>query len=373
MKYTFLRIFAVLIIFTGCAQTPDRNTTDAFFQELLTTTARTSTGVSMSVLAPNLEINWHGAVGYDSKEKEQALKASQPFRIASITKTFTAVAILRLVERGEIALDDPISKHISSLHKELLLKDGYAVNDITVQHCLQHTSGLFDYAVGSDAYILTALENPKKRWTRTEQIAFAMKHGEPLGAPGKQYEYSDTGYVLLGEIIERKTGKNLAAGYKALIDFNKLQLTSTWLETLEPQPEGLERQVRTYLEDTDATEWDNSIDLYGGGGYVSTTADLVKFYNGLFNGKIFENPETLQIMLAPKTLTNVGRNAEAYRMGIWEIKTPFGNGFMHDGFWDSSVIHFPSYNATIAINYVDAYTLDTMKGAFKEIVRRSKE
>ena len=179
--------------------------------------------------------------------------------------------------------------------------------------------------------------------------------------------------MLLGEIIECQTGKGLAEGYKALIDFEKLKLTSTWLQSLEPAPEGLPRLVRTYLETIEATEWDNSVDLYGGGGYVSTTDDLAKFYQGLFNGKIFEKPETLEIMITKNGMSGQGNLAESYRMGIWEIKTPDGNGYMHNGFWESVVIHFPAYNTTIALNYVDGYNNDMMKEAFKEIVRLATE
>lgn len=373
MKAIFNTFLILLLAVSTYGQTPTTTSSEVVFQNLLEETAKRSSGVSMTVLAPNFDIQWSGAVGYDSKAKEQKLSVQQPFRIASITKTFTAVGILRLAEMGKVDINAPIKGYISEAHIAILEQDGYDLSAITVKHCLQHTSGLFDYAMGSDDYVKVAMQDPTRRWTRTEQIQFAIDYGDPIGKPGDKYHYSDTGYVLLGEIIERQTGKGLAEGYKALIDFDKLELSSTWLESLEPAPEGLPRLVRTYLEEMDATAWDNSVDLYGGGGYVSTTDDLAKFYQGLFNGNVFEKPETLEIMLSENGISGQGSTAEAYRMGLWIIKTPFGNGFMHNGFWESAVIHFPEYNATIALNFVDGYNLNAMKGAFKEIVRRSKE
>ena len=373
MKFKFATLFTLFFVFATYAQVATQTESEVVFQNLLIKTAERSAGVSMTVLAPNFDIEWSGAVGYDSKAKDQKLSVEQPFRIASISKTFTAVGVLRLMEMGKVAINAPIRDYISEAHIAILEQDGYDLDAITVKHCLQHTSGLFDYAMGNDDYVLTAIQDPGKRWTRTEQIQFAVDHGEPVGKPGEKFHYSDTGYVLLGEIIERQTGKGLAEGYKALIDFEKLDLKSTWLQSLEPAPEGLPRLVRTYLETIEATEWDNSVDLYGGGGYVSTTDDLAKFYQGLFNGKIFEKPGTLEIMLTKNGMSGQGNLAESYRMGIWEIKTPDGNGYMHNGFWESVVIHFPAYNTTIALNYVDGYNNDMMKEAFKEIVRLATE
>lgn len=373
MKYYITSILFFFLIFNSCSQETTITGSGSVFQNLLNDKANHSTGVLMSVYAPKLNINWQGAAGFDSKTKEHQLSSDQPFRIASITKTFTAVSILRLFEMGKLNINDPIESYISEAHKTILKQDNYDLNVITIKHCLQHTSGLFDYAVGNDDYVATALKDPAKRWTRTEQVQFAIDHGDPVGQPGETYHYSDTGYVLLGEIIERLTGKNLAEANRELINFKKLKLTHTWLQSLEPEPKGIKNQVSSYLEDIDATHWDNSVDLYGGGGYVSTTKDLTKFYHQLFNNGIFNSPETLKTLLSSNGITNQGRSAEAYKMGLWEINTPNGKGYMHNGFWGSAVIHFPDYNATISLYYVDNFNNDLMKDAFMEIVKQSKK
>lgn len=371
MKHYFITILTFLLVLSSCAQ---NTTTEANqYQSLLDAKAKKSTGVLMAVYAPDLNIDWQGASGYDSRKKDQKLQPDQPFRIASITKTFTAVSILRLAEMGKLDINDPISKYISKEHKALLQKDNYDIDKITVKHCLQHTSGLYDYAMGGDDYVAQAMKTPNKRWTRTEQVQFAMDYGDPVGKPGEVYHYSDTGYVLLGEIIETLTGKGLAAANRELINFKKLGLSHTWLESLEPAPKGIGKKAHAYLQDMDATEWDNSVDLYGGGGYAASTKDLAIFYYQLFNNGIFEKLETLKTLLSPNGITNQGRTAESYKMGLWEIRTPHGNGYMHDGFWGSSTIYFPKYKAAVALYYVDQYDNDLMKGAFVDIVKRSKK
>ena len=93
-----------------------------------------------------------------------------------------------------------------------------------------HTSGIYNY--GQDpAYQAAVDAEPAKRWTRLEQVRFAMDHGDPVGEPGTVYAYSDTGYVLLGEIIERATGAPLADAYRTLLDFEGLHLDETYLES----------------------------------------------------------------------------------------------------------------------------------------------
>ncbi len=329
-------------------------------------------GISMSVIAPDINIKWSGAEGFDSTEKTNKLSENQPFRIASVTKTFVSAAILRLYEDGKLKLDDPISKYISAEHQTILKQGGYQPDHITIKHCLQHTSGLFDYAMGGNDYIKTARKNPNKKWTRTEQLQFAMDHGKPIGNPGEQYKYSDTGYIILGETIEKLTETGLAEGLRTLLNFSSLKLSSTWLEGLEPKPDGLLQPVHRYMENLDTTSWDSSVDLYGGGGLSSTTKDLTVFFHALFNHKVFKNKETLQIMLAPNKTAINNKNADDYRMGIQRMVSKKYNveAFFHEGFWNTIAIHIPEYNCTVAINYTNQFsnhTLSETVGLIKQL------
>jgi len=259
-------------------------------------------GLTVSVLSPEKNISWKKAKGFDSAKEEKEVEIDQPYRIASITKTFVAASILRLHEMDSISIHDPISKYISLEHQKILKSDEYDVDKITILHCLNHSSGLYDYAMGDSPFVKVVIESPEKRWTRTDQISFAVEHGDKLGYPGEKYAYSDTGYVLLGETIEHFYEGDLAFGLRDLIGFEKLDMNHTWLESLEEAPEGMKPMVKIYLGSLEANEFDPSCDLYGGGGLVSTSEDLSKFMHALFNGGIFEDPSSLELMIQKQEL-----------------------------------------------------------------------
>ena len=310
-------------------------------------------GASLTVISPTLGIDFSDAVGFDSTERDRRLTAAQPFRIASLTKVYVTTAILRLREKTLLSIEDPISKHISKEHIQILRDGGYNPDAITIRQCLTHRSGLYDYAVGGPEYIREAARDPNKRWTRTEQIQFAMDHGEPQGAPGENEHYSDTGYVLLGEIIERRTNKGLAGGLRELLKFDELGLQTTYLESLEEKPANLEPSVKRYMQETiDASHWDNSVDLYGGGGLVSTTRDLAMFLQHLFNDDIYEKEDTLPVMLLKKEYTSTDNKLPAQRLGFESVvgKKSGLEVYLHTGFWGTIFIHIPKYNCSIAMN-----------------------
>ena len=73
-----------------------------------------------------------------------------------------------------------------------------------------------------------------------------MTHGKPYAAPGTEFHYSDTGYVLLGEILERRTGQGLAAAYRSLLSFKRLRLADTYLESLEARPRTARPRAHQY-------------------------------------------------------------------------------------------------------------------------------
>src|SRR5262249_12470151 len=135
----------------------------------------------------------------------------------------------------------------------------------------------------------------RRHWTRAEQLRFAMTHGHPLAAPGREFHYADTGYILLGEILERTTGRPLGSALASLLDYRKLGLNDTLLETPGGREAG--QRAHQYLGTLDTTAFDPSFDLYGGGGLVSTVDDLARFYAALLGGKVFHRPGTLRTML----------------------------------------------------------------------------
>jgi len=124
------------------------STLNALLEEAYNKSYKSIAGMSAAAMTPTLDEKWVGAYGFDSSDNKSELKAEQAFRIASVTKTFVATAILRLHEMDSLSIEDPISKYISQEHHDILAKAGYQPDKILIKHCLNHTSGLFDYAMG---------------------------------------------------------------------------------------------------------------------------------------------------------------------------------------------------------------------------------
>ena len=119
-----------------------------------------------------------------------------------------------------------------------------------MRQLLLHTGGLFDYAE-SAAYDHINESDPGHQWTRAEQLRFATEHGNPVGKPGTKFNYSDTGYILLGEILERVSGEPLAAAVRNLLHFDRVGLDDTYWETLEPAPVGARPRAHQYYDTYD--------------------------------------------------------------------------------------------------------------------------
>lgn len=309
------------------------------------------------VMAPQIGVEGVVAAGTRKLGSPEPLDGRETFRIASQTKTFTAVAILRLVEDGKLQLDQPIKGLISPELEAALTGTGYPAGQITVRQLLDHTSGMPDYAM-DPAYQGAVAAQPGKRWTRLEQVQWGMKM-KPLGAPGAQYGYSDTGYVLLGDIIERATGKTQAAAYASLIDYAALGLRNTWFETLEPVPAGAPPRAGQSIGGQDVSGVDPSFDLYGGGGLISTLEDQAHFISALMTGKVFHKTRTLELMKAIPAVNDLDGTPTSYALGIHKVVVDDVECWGHSGFWGSSMYYCPAQQLSIAVN---RYTADVPTG-----------
>lgn len=268
------------------------------------------------------------------------------FRLASNTKTFTSAAILRLAEAGRLSIEDPVGRYFpAELVGRLCVVDGVSYGAaITLRHCLQHTSGLYDWGT-DETYGQISLDEPDHRWTPLEQVEFALSHGRPTGRPGEAFSYSDTGFVLLSVVIEQVSGRPLAEALRTLLRFDDIGLSATWLETLEAVPPAAGPRVRQYDGRRDFTALDASFDLFGGGGLVAPARDLAAFWRALFGGRVFDRPATLASML---TTVPAPPRGDA---GLGLFGRPFGYGptWFHGGFWGTYVVHAPGHETTLAI------------------------
>lgn len=299
-----------------------------------------------------------------------------PVRIASNTKTFVAAAVLRLVEEGCLGLDDPIADRLTADFVDVLESDGYDPTAIRLRHLLTHTSGLFDHS-SVDRYTEAIVADPAHHWTRTEQLAGAVDWGDPHGASGEYYAYCDTGYVLLGAVIEKATGRSLAEAVRELVGYESLGLDATWWETVEARPVGVPDRAHQYYLEIDTYAFDPSFDLYGGGGIVSTVGDLARFYRAVFTGGVYADPTTTATMLSTvegaEPLPHAG--PPGYRMGIWVAEVEGYTTYCHTGFFGTAAAFVPDLDLAVSatVNQNDARSvLDELVHGAIRIVDESR-
>ena len=309
-------------------------------------------GAALYVSAPGLGVAFEGASGEADPSNGTPMGPDRPVRIASNTKTYTAATVLRLTEEGMLNLDDPISLHLTQGLAETLRADGYDIESTTVKQLLTHTAGIFDHS-DVPSYIEAILADPTHVWTRQEQVDSAMAWGDPLGAPGEIYRYSDTGYVILGGIIAHASGQPMAQAVREMIDFDRLGLTSTWWEKLEDRPAGVPDRAHQFLGEIDTYDFDPSLDLYGGGGLVATVGDMGRFMRALFTGDVYSDPDTADTMLT--TLEDARPSGEEgqlapgmYRMGVWVLEVDGHESYRHAGFWGTVASYVPELDLVVA-------------------------
>lgn len=241
-------------------------------------------GVNVALFDEKLG-SWIGSCGYKDPKTKERLGAGEIFYIYSITKTFTAAALLKLVERGALSLDDAVCRFIHDLGLP---------KAITIRRLLNHTSGLPNYTELED-YGPSVAAMPGQPW-KEDRIFDLIREGTRDFAPGCGWHYSNTGYFLLRKVIETLSTRSFADALAQLV-IEPLGLESTFVaESLSP-----ERLTPGYSRDLNpGRRMENIARKYHPGwcytGLIaSSAADTVKFYNDLFSGKLL--PDALLAQL----------------------------------------------------------------------------
>jgi D-alanyl-D-alanine carboxypeptidase len=366
--YTFLLLLFLLVLSCKTSKNNTVVSLEKDLQHLLDTSVNDKNiGILLHIESPNQGISWSGASGYADVKNKTKLIENQCFRIASVTKTFVACSILRLWEDGKLSLDDPISKYISKTHFDILKKGTYDADKITIRHLITHSSGLFDHATAKQ-YLEKVQAEPSHVWTRTEQLEGLINWGKPVGALGEKFSYSDTGYVLLGEIIEHLTGKSMNDAFANLLNLRQLGLKHTKIEDAVNPNNNPKNRIHQYIDGEDTYNWNCSIDLYGGGGLLSTTQDLALYYQGLFQHKVFKNKTTLDTMLAKTSYFSTEKPVIDYRKGIYLIKLKEMDTWTHTGYWGTQVVYIPSLNITMATNYSNGWRVRGQAPVLEKVI-----
>ncbi|SEK71410.1 D-alanyl-D-alanine carboxypeptidase [Nonomuraea pusilla] len=290
-------------------------------------------GAILSVTGPGR--SFEGAAGvYELGGR--ALRTSDAFRTASVTKTMTAAVALRLAERGDLRLDAPIGRY---LDRKLVARIPNG-SRITVRQLLDHTAGVYDY-VSDEKWFQYVLDHPQKTWKPRELVDWALRSGKPYFAPGRGYHYSDTGYVLAGLIIEKAGRRPLHQLYRSML-LRPLKMDRTYLEWWEAHRGP---RAHNYLAERDTYDFNPTFDTFGGGGLVSTAADLNRFMRGLFEGKVFKRPATLRTMLrvTPQSV----KAGSAYGLGMSRMSLAGETVYGHNGFFGALQVYVPKLRVAV--------------------------
>ncbi|MFJ8658912.1 serine hydrolase domain-containing protein [Streptomyces sp. NPDC093795] len=252
-------------------------------------------------------------------------KGDDRYRVGSITKTFTATVLLQLQAEGRLDLDDPVEKWLPGVVRG----NGHDGRKITLRQLLNHTSGI--YSVTADpgfqekVFGPAFLEHRYDRWTPRQLVAIAMTH-EPDFAPGTDWNYSNTNYVLAGLVIEKVTGRPYGKAVEnRIIKPLKLRATSVpGTDVTMPAPSspawsklsgGPEAPVH------DVSELSPTI-AYAAGEMISDSKDLQTFYRALLGGRLLPKAEQRELTTTV-TSDRMGPSIR-YGLGLMQVKLSCG-------------------------------------------------
>ncbi|TXR99240.1 D-alanyl-D-alanine carboxypeptidase [Bacillus sp. SH7-1] len=255
---------------------------------------------------------WSYAAGIADVRTKNPMKADFRFRIGSVTKPFIATVLLQLSGENRLNLDDSIEKWLPGV----IQGNGYDGNQITIRQILNHTSGIADYMNSKDFDIM----DTKKSYTAEEFVKMGISL-PPEFAPGKGWSYSNTGYVLLGILIEKVTGNSYAEEIENRI-IEPLDLSNTFLPGNSSVIPGT-KHARGYIQLDGASELKDVTYINPGssdGDMISTADDLNKFFSYLLSGKLLKEQQLNQML----TTVPTDREGTGYGLGIVEFKLPNG-------------------------------------------------
>lgn len=288
----------------------------------------------MAVLvAKDGEVVYEKYAGYANVKKQVEVDANTTFRIGSVTKQFTAAAILKLVEQGKIKLNDPLNKYI----------EDFPLGDkITIHHLLNHTSGIKSYTDQPD-FIKTVSKS-----VATKDLVDEIK---TLGfdfEPGEQWKYNNSAYYILGYLIEQQSGMSYEAFLKKHF-FEPAGMTNTGVYD---NAKKYKKEALGYANEEGSMNLSMDWDMTragGAGNMYSTVSDLLKWNNYVFAGKAVK-ADLLEKAHTQLTLNDGSNYPYGYGWGVGEFRGQeqiAHSGGLH-GFltW---LAYYPEFGVTVAV------------------------
>jgi len=246
------------------------------------------------------EVIFSRAYGQASVELGVAMQPEHVFRLASVTKQFAAAGLLALVDDGEVALDDPISKFLPD----------FPIGEVTVHQLLNHSSGIRSYT-GIPGYM--ASERVRKDLSTEELVGVFAD--EPVDfAPGERYAYNNSGYVLVGAVIEAVTGKPWNEFLRERF------FAPNELDSIDYYPDAAVVPMRAAGYEGSFDEFRNASFLsmtqpHAAGALSATALDVDRWQQHLHGGELLDEA-SYQAMLTPDPVTSEAVGGQGYGYGL---------------------------------------------------------
>lgn len=332
MKKTVF-ILALCAAVCSIARSQDTRLSAEFDKILKEEIALNKTGVT-ALVSSHGKIIYKKALGMADAELNVPMQADNVFRIGSITKQFTAIAILQLMEQGKLSVQDEITKYIPD----------YPVQGatITIENLLTHTSGIRDYSSIKDS-----TQRGKMDFTPVEMISY-FKNQPMRFAPGARYEYSNSNYFLLGYIIEKITGKTYGQ-YLEENFFKPLGMTNS---SYANDSKIIKNRAAGYTMGRQGIENAGILSMtqpYAAGSILSTVEDLFKWQQAVQSYKLVKK-ETLEKAYSKYKLTNGSESNYGYgwRFGFIQDNPIIWHGGLISGFV-TMALYLPKEDVYVAV------------------------
>jgi CubicO group peptidase (beta-lactamase class C family) len=280
-------------------------------------------GLSLAVVRDGKVVLAKG-YGQSSREDGTPVTPDTPFAIGSVTKQFTCACVLKLAEEGKLSVHDKVAKYFPGLTR---------AGDITLYELMTHTSGYPDY------YPLDFVDRRMQRPIDLDELIRQYAGGKLDFEPGTRWSYSNTGYILLGRIVEKVSGESFSRYLEQTI-LKPLGMTHSFFEPA-PGDKRLARGYTTFaLGDPEPAPRESAGWIHAAGGLYASAGDLAKWDVGLMDGKVLK-PESFRLMTTPRQLAD-GRVRD-YGCGLVIARRDGETILQHSG----AVSGFLAYNAMI--------------------------
>ena len=288
-------------------------------------------GISASIGVPDNGI-WCSARGITGNTSKEKITSDLKFFAGSIGKIFTAIVILNLIEEDRLSLENSVDKWFPEISW---------ASHVTINHLLTHTSGIasFDNTKEYESY--------KYLYRNPEELLSYVTKKELLFESGKHYAYSNTGYLMLGIIIERVTGRSYREAVEHYI-INKINLHKTDVITSETINDLI---VKGHHKGNVLSESENYVVPFAAGSIAATPRDLIIFFQALMSGRLLSQG-SLQIMFSDMNLMTVTQSTYYGKGMVAALETPVGNIIGHTGGikgFGASLFYHPKRNIFVCV------------------------